>query len=203
MIRDTDISPSAWNHVAAAHWPPVLVLGALMTLIAEPLLQREPQPAPQPVLTRQAPPPPPPVAVAPVPAAPVAAPAVASSREYLRRGARFAAREQWEKALVAYTWARDTDPRSAAAHLGRALMLLELGRVDAAAHAAARAQALSREPGEALVLQGLVAQLKGHPEIAHGHYREYLARAPEGPWAQELQRIVESEGAGRSGAPRR
>lgn len=194
MTHDGDQPGGTWSHVAAAHWAPLLVLGAVATLVTEPLVHRL---APR----DEAPPPrcetPTPVAPAapvaleaPPLAATTAEPAVASSREYLRRGARFAAREQWEKALVAYTWARDTNPRSAPAHLGRALMLLELGRVEAAAHAAARAQALSREPGEALVLQGLVAQLKGRPAEAHARYRAYLAAAPQGEWADELRRIV-------------
>lgn len=219
MTRDNQQTRWTQGPVVAAHWSPLIMLGALATLATESLWSR---PAPPPHLplvvvercvpaarTGSAPAPAPAVAparaVAPASAtapAPAPAPAVATSREYLRRGARYAAREQWEKALVAYTWARDTAPRSAAAHLGRALVLLELGRVDAAARAAARAQALSREPGEALVIQGLVAQLKGHRDVAYGRYRAYLAASPDGPWADELRHVVGPAEADQPEAPR-
>jgi tetratricopeptide (TPR) repeat protein len=117
-------------------------------------------------------------------------PRVASRDEYLRRAERFAAREAWERALVAYTWARDVDPRCVEAHVGRAMVLLELRRPREAAVAVRRALALAADDGEALVLQGLLAQLQGRSAEARAQYEAYLVSHPEGRWAGELRVIL-------------
>lgn len=146
--------------------------------------------APRQVVLIIAPQPEPEAALAP-PAAAEAEVKVESHDEYLRRGERFAAREQWERALVAYTWARDVRPHSAEAHVGRALVLLELRRPREAAAAVRRALALSKDHGEALVLQGLLAQLSGKRAEARAHYDAYLAAHPGGRWAGELEVILQ------------
>ncbi len=188
--------------VVSAQWPPFLVIGTLATLLTErPVVPPPPEPAEH-CLAAPAAAPQPQAFVVP-PAAPEAPEAesdpaaVASSAEYLRRGKRFAERERWPEALVAYTWARDVDPRNAAAHLGRALVFVELGRLQEANRAATRALALSADRSEVLVLQGLLAQLKGHPADARARYEAALAAAPTGPWADEL-RVILNSGPGSS-----
>jgi hypothetical protein len=110
---------------------------------------------------------------------------------WIRIGSRLAKHGQFREALAAFQRAAGLDVHSADAWYGMALCDFELHRDEAAARAAN--QAIWADPGHAMgnLLVGFLRQEAGHASEARQFYDRYLAREPNGPYADELISVLD------------
>jgi hypothetical protein len=110
---------------------------------------------------------------------------------WIRIGSRLAKHGQFRSALAAFQRAAGLEVHNADAWYGMALCDYELHRNEAAARAAN--QAIWADPEHAMgnLLVGFLRQEAGHAAEARQFYDRYLAREPNGPYADELVSVLD------------